>query len=155
MQTISASVLWSTTLFSNTLPLACSLHRHMPDNQLSSLLSSLKLAAPDVTEIAALAKSSNYQLACQRHFDVTHPGHLNTPELKVKQRYVIHWCIVCVLFGLSLHQARYKIFAHFFPCCISSVGCSGEPSKLVVPDLRQLPQTEERQAHQLRRHFQW
>ena len=57
--------------------------RHMPDNQLSSLLSSLKLSAPDVTEIAALAKSSNYQIACQRHFDVTHPGHLNNPELKV------------------------------------------------------------------------
>ena len=55
----------------------------MPDNQLSSLLSSLKLSAPDVTEIAALAKSSNYQIACQRHFDVTHPGHLNNPELKV------------------------------------------------------------------------
>uniref|UniRef100_A0A7S3H1X7 DNA primase large subunit n=1 Tax=Spumella elongata TaxID=89044 RepID=A0A7S3H1X7_9STRA len=57
-------------------------YRHMPDNQLSSLLSSLKLSAPDVTEIAALAKSSNYQIACQRHFDVTHPGHLNNPELK-------------------------------------------------------------------------
>ena len=56
----------------------------MPDNQLSSLLSSLKLSAPDVTEIAALAKTSNYQIACQRHFDVTHPGHLNNPELKVE-----------------------------------------------------------------------
>lgn len=58
-------------------------YRHAPDNQLTALLSSLKLGATDVSEIAALAKSSNYQLACQKHFDVTHPGHLSMPELKV------------------------------------------------------------------------
>lgn len=59
-------------------------YRHAPDNQLTALLSSLKLGATDVSEIAALAKSSNYQLACQKHFDVTHPGHLNMPELKAE-----------------------------------------------------------------------
>lgn len=62
----------------------------MPDNQLSSLLSSLKLGSSDVTEITGLAKTSNYQLACQKHFDVTHPGHLNSPELKV--RHMLWWC---------------------------------------------------------------
>ena len=59
----------------------------MPDNQLTSLLSSLKLGATDVSEISNLAKTSNYQIACQRHFDVTHPGHLNLPELKVRGNY--------------------------------------------------------------------
>jgi DNA primase large subunit len=64
-------------------------YRHAPDNQLTALLSSLKLGATDVSEIAALAKSSNYQLACQKHFDVTHPGHLNMPELKVPIRALV------------------------------------------------------------------
>lgn len=36
----------------------------------------MKLSSPDVNNILKLAKSSNYQLACQKHFDVTHPDHL-------------------------------------------------------------------------------
>lgn len=39
------------------------------------MLTSLKLSNADSSEIKSLAKSSQYQLACQRHFDVTHPGH--------------------------------------------------------------------------------
>lgn len=45
----------------------------MSDNKLSDLLASLKIAMPLVSEIKELAKSGNYQLACQRHFEVTHP----------------------------------------------------------------------------------
>mmetsp|Transcript_16242 Transcript_16242/g.24464 ORF Transcript_16242/g.24464 Transcript_16242/m.24464 type:complete len:492 (-) Transcript_16242:202-1677(-) len=51
-------------------------YRHMPEGQLSSLLNSLKIGSADVNEIMRLTRSSNYQLACQHHFDVTHPGHL-------------------------------------------------------------------------------
>jgi amino acid permease len=36
-----------------------------------------------VKEIVALAKGSNYQVACQRHFDVTHPGHQQMQDLAV------------------------------------------------------------------------
>ena len=39
-------------------------------------------------EIVALAKSSNYQLACQKHFDVTHPGHQSMADLAVSTRTV-------------------------------------------------------------------
>lgn len=56
--------------------------RHQPDNQLSALLGSLKVGGPEVIrEIVTLAKTSNYQLACQKHFDVTHPGH-NQMDIK-------------------------------------------------------------------------
>jgi hypothetical protein len=54
----------------------------MGDNQLGSLLASMKIASTDVKEIVTLAKSSNYQLACQKHFDITHPGHYDM-DLKV------------------------------------------------------------------------
>lgn len=50
--------------------------RHMPDNQLAALLSSLQLNSSDVQDIVKTAKSGNYQIACQKHFDITHPGHL-------------------------------------------------------------------------------
>jgi len=51
-------------------------YRHSNDQQLISQLNGLKLAGSDVQEIFKLAKSSNYQLACQKHFDVTHPDHM-------------------------------------------------------------------------------
>mmetsp|Transcript_21060 Transcript_21060/g.46787 ORF Transcript_21060/g.46787 Transcript_21060/m.46787 type:complete len:289 (-) Transcript_21060:58-924(-) len=51
-------------------------YRHTGDSQLASMLGALNLGAGDVTEITGLAKNSHYQLACQKHFDVTHPGHL-------------------------------------------------------------------------------
>lgn len=54
----------------------------MPDGQLTNLLASMKLNSNDVKDIVGLAKTSNYQLACQKQFDVTHPGHLEM-ELKI------------------------------------------------------------------------
>mmetsp|Transcript_19050 Transcript_19050/g.38484 ORF Transcript_19050/g.38484 Transcript_19050/m.38484 type:complete len:485 (+) Transcript_19050:62-1516(+) len=57
-------------------------YRHSSDSQLINLLASVKVGAVDATEIAALAKSGNYQLACQKHFDVTHPDHAHMDNLK-------------------------------------------------------------------------
>lgn len=54
----------------------------MGDAGLSSLLSSLKISSPDAKEIAGMAKAGGYQLACQRHFEVTHPG-WNSMDLKI------------------------------------------------------------------------
>jgi DNA primase large subunit len=51
-------------------------YRHSTDQQLVAQLNGMKLSSPDVNDIMKLAKSSNYQLACQKHFDVTHPDHL-------------------------------------------------------------------------------
>ena len=50
-------------------------YRHMKDSQLASLLSSLSIATNDVNNIVTTAKKSNYQVACQMHFDAVHPGH--------------------------------------------------------------------------------
>eukprot|EP01035_Chromulina_nebulosa_P022258 gene22258-28829_t len=51
-------------------------YKHAPDNQLSALLSSMKISSNDTKEIMQLAKAGgHYQLACQKHFDVSHPGH--------------------------------------------------------------------------------
>lgn len=52
-------------------------YRHSSDQQLASQLQGLKLSSPDVKEILRLSKSGDYQIACQRHFDATHPGHLS------------------------------------------------------------------------------
>merc|ERR1719487_429876 len=52
-------------------------YRHMPDGQLAALLASLKLGHSEVQDIVRTAKSGNYQVACQKHFDITHPGHLS------------------------------------------------------------------------------
>lgn len=50
-------------------------YKHSGDAQLASMLTSQKLGMSEVKEIVALAKGGSYQLACQKHFDVTHPGH--------------------------------------------------------------------------------
>jgi len=55
----------------------------MSENQLSGLLTSLKISnnLSDVNDIVTLAKGGNgnaghhYGLACQKHFDLTHPDH--------------------------------------------------------------------------------
>lgn len=65
-------------------------YKHAPDGQLVQMLSGLKLGLPEVKEIVTLAKhgpggaanAANYQLACQKHFDLTHPNHLNIPDIR-------------------------------------------------------------------------
>mmetsp|Transcript_21947 Transcript_21947/g.36751 ORF Transcript_21947/g.36751 Transcript_21947/m.36751 type:complete len:529 (+) Transcript_21947:67-1653(+) len=52
-------------------------YRHAGDSQLAAMLGSLKLGAQEVSDVSQLAKSGNYQLACQKHFDITHPDHLS------------------------------------------------------------------------------
>jgi len=50
-------------------------YRHMGDASLASLLSGLKLGPSDISSIVKDKQDGHYQLACQKHFDVTHPGH--------------------------------------------------------------------------------
>ncbi len=50
-------------------------YRHMPENQLVALLGSLSIGGTDMHDIVNKAKNSHYQIACQTHFDITHPGH--------------------------------------------------------------------------------
>lgn len=55
----------------------------MPENQLTNLLNSMKISKSpsDISDIVALAKGStsgggnHFGLACQKHFDLTHPDH--------------------------------------------------------------------------------
>ena len=61
--------------------------RHSSDSQLAALLGQLKIGGSEVKEIVTLAKSGNYQLACQKHFDVTHPGH-QTMEIRGVRTYI-------------------------------------------------------------------
>jgi DNA primase large subunit len=49
-------------------------YRHSSDTQLLSQLQALKIGGNEVSDIVKLAKSSNYQLACQKHFDAVHPN---------------------------------------------------------------------------------
>lgn len=50
--------------------------KHMNDGVVVSLLQQEKVGAQDTKEILTLAKQQgHFQLACQKHFDVTHPGH--------------------------------------------------------------------------------
>jgi uncharacterized linocin/CFP29 family protein len=49
---------------------------------------------PQVKEIVTLAKSGgNYQLACQKHFDVTHPEHSQMDIRGVRQRMCMCMCV--------------------------------------------------------------
>jgi DNA primase large subunit len=52
-------------------------YRHMPENQLVSLLGSLSIGGKDLQDIMGKVKNGHYQIACQLHFDITHPDHLN------------------------------------------------------------------------------
>jgi hypothetical protein len=61
----------------------------MPDTQLGSLLVSLKIGAADAKEIVSIAKSGHYQVACQKHFDVTHPQHETLGLKNVSEVFLI------------------------------------------------------------------
>jgi DNA primase large subunit len=47
----------------------------MGDASLASLLGGLKLGSSDINSIVKDKQDGHYQLACQKYFDVTHPGH--------------------------------------------------------------------------------
>ena len=49
-------------------------YRHYDDAHLSALLSKLHISSNDVDSILHLKHSKNYNLACVKHFEVTHPG---------------------------------------------------------------------------------
>lgn len=51
-------------------------YKHATDAQLGTLLMGLKIDGSEAAEIGKIARAGSFQLACQRHFDVTHPGHL-------------------------------------------------------------------------------
>ena len=59
-----------------------------------------------VKEIVALAKSSNYQVACQKHFDVTHPGHQQMPDLAVGMREGWEGQMSCHVMSCQLFYKR-------------------------------------------------
>jgi Eukaryotic and archaeal DNA primase, large subunit len=44
----------------------------MSDGQLGATLSTLKVPVNDVKEIVKLKEGGHFQVACQRHFEVTH-----------------------------------------------------------------------------------
>ena len=65
-------------------------------------------------EIVTLAKSSNYQLACQKHFDVTHVGHQQMAELAVRRMSVhiikyffMNHCRLKLAYKSELHKRNW------------------------------------------------
>ena len=50
-------------------------YRHLSDKQLSLLLQGLKISLNETQDIVTTAKQGHYQIACLKHFEVTHPGH--------------------------------------------------------------------------------
>lgn len=93
----------------------------MGDNVLAGMLGGMKLSSSDVKEIVTLAKTSNYQLACQKHFDITHPGHYDM-QLPVVSNYtnLLLYGVYCVFIGVYV------------------VGYSSESSQSMVFSLREL-----------------
>lgn len=59
-------------------------YRHYDDQHLSSLLQKMKIGSPaERGEILRLKKSNNHQLACLRHFEVTHPNAKSKPDVEL------------------------------------------------------------------------
>ena len=56
-------------------------YRHYDENHLASLFQNMSLA--DRNAILALKKNRNYQLACAKHFEVTHPNAANMPNVQL------------------------------------------------------------------------
>ena len=53
-------------------------YRHLPDKQLAMLLqNTAKLSLHETQDIVTTAKSGHFQIACLKHFEITHPGHQN------------------------------------------------------------------------------
>ena len=50
-------------------------YKHSSDSHLLAQLQGLKLGGPEIKEIMDAAKNNDYQVACQIHFDHTHPSH--------------------------------------------------------------------------------
>lgn len=87
-------------------------YRHMPDNQLASLLMSLKLNNTDIKSIIETAKKeSNYQLACQKHFDITHPGHYEM-DLKLVRLFFYFSIFPLIVSYLLFVQSDHIVANH-------------------------------------------
>lgn len=59
-------------------------YRHYDDDHLSSLLNKMQIGkASDRSEIMALKKKKHFTLACQKHFEVSHPKATSIPDLNL------------------------------------------------------------------------
>lgn len=57
--------------------------RHYDEDHLSALLSSLNINGPDKEAILQHKKTKNYNLACVKHFEVTHPAAVSVPGIQL------------------------------------------------------------------------
>jgi DNA primase large subunit len=71
--------------------------RHMGDNQLVNTLLALKISPSDTKDIVTLAKSGSPQLACAKHFEITHPGY-QSMQLQVSPHLFINFFSIDVFF---------------------------------------------------------
>jgi hypothetical protein len=107
--------------------------RHLPDGQLASLLSGLKLSSSDVNDIVKLAKTQNYQLACQRHFDITHPGYLALQQVHLLLIIIaLHVLILISLPAMyrPVMLAQMELFPTILICGINLPFCIKEQKLL-------------------------
>jgi len=57
--------------------------KHYDEENLSNLLSSLRIDAPDRDAILEQKRQHNFQLACVKHFEVTHPNARSVPDIEL------------------------------------------------------------------------
>merc|ERR1711871_704304 len=50
-------------------------YKSVGEGALAGLLKGIKLGSGEVNSIVKLKSEGHYQLACMKHFDITHPGH--------------------------------------------------------------------------------
>ena len=64
----------------------------MPDLQLNATLMAVKLNPNDIKDIMGLRSGGHYQLACQKHFEISHP---NYSSLDMKMVRNVHISPIC------------------------------------------------------------
>ena len=58
--------------------------KHYDDDNLSALLGKMNIGTPaDRDAIMGLKRGNHFQLACAKHFEVTHPGAANMKDLSI------------------------------------------------------------------------
>jgi len=144
-------------------PLPC--YRHMPENQLTNLLNSMQLSKSpsDVSDMVGMAKGTgsgtggHFGLACQKHFDLTHPDHsqmgIANSVRRVEWSGVIYMGCLCVMCVSIIYYILYYVLCTIYTILtlhiilslyVGECGCAPQP---VVSSIGHLPYDEDQHYH--------
>jgi len=111
-------------------------YRHANDAQLTAMLSALKIGGSEVKEIVDKAKKEgHYQVACQRHFELTHPDSFKHGVTGTVAEHPNQWFQASVTYHKSLQGISEAKNQDVSKTAVSGVAAVSPGDGGVKPDM--------------------